>query len=53
MFNKKDPEESANRRDHKSTPMQDSEDAMEKQRVEDNKHSAKIKKIAEDIEQGP
>ena len=53
MFNKKDPEETASRHDQKSTPLQDSEDLLLKEKVEGNKDAEKIKKIAQKIEQGP
>ena len=53
MSDQKRPERTDSRGDKKSTPAQDSEDALLKQRVEGNKDAAKIKKIAEDIGQGP
>lgn len=53
MFNKKDPEQTASRHDQKSSPLQESEDLLIKEKVEGNKDAEQIKKIAKKIEQGP
>jgi hypothetical protein len=53
MFDKIKPEDSYARGDKKSKSAEDAEDALLKQKVNENKDAAKIKKMAEDIEQGP